>query len=555
MRIIFNDTDFDLPKNFGCVLTRYNVLLTGAGEQTNPITLPASPKNLKLVGYGDRIDGYSKPLTDMAVVVSDGMFNRTCNLGIHGVDRSAGISATIYLGTGDFYSKVGNTRLSWLQWPTLASPGYAGQPLLDRVAYLIERLATTYSYPSHALPYSVAPVVSTQKYTWQYDREIKLNKFERKELEGLLVLNGFEKYQTVLVLDQHSDDVKRFEGEFAQKMKVDSSIVDISTGYGMTPFLKLRYVVDFIFSAWGFGFDTLPMNAIIDSYEDDIVLLNNVADAIYAGRLYYKQLLPDVTVKEFLGEVERLFAGKFLVDENTKTVTFISYESALNALPDLDLTGYCVATPALGTPEFTKIKIVDKLDTAAADEATEDKVSALDFSLLKQALVVDVFTAPDRATFTADLGLEMIAIDGIVHLNSTIEVVGVEKKEEKPSVSSLIQLASIKDEWKVARFMTENSRGDVVRYRTTKPVFAESGMTDLAFLESRYAAYKIFMQQSNIPIEIEMDIPEMILERMNYHTPKILMGQKVMIESIESVMGGKELQKVKLRTLRVFENR
>ena len=52
---------------------------------------------------------------------------------------------------------------------------------------------------------------------------------------------------------------------------------------------------------------------------------NNVADAIYAGVLLYRQLLPDVSIKDFMQNIETYYAGKFVVDNINKVVSFIKY--------------------------------------------------------------------------------------------------------------------------------------------------------------------------------------------------------------------------------------
>ena len=52
-----------------------------------------------------------------------------------------------------------------------------------------------------------------------------------------------------------------------------------------------------------------------------------------------------------------------------------------------------------------------------------------------------------------------------------------------------------------------------------------------------------------------MNIPTPILESLKLHTPKLLNGQPVMIESIKYALGKKGTQTVTMRTLRPYADR
>ena len=56
MRLITERGQFDLPLNFSLTLERTNPLLSDQGDATIPATLPASSRNLAVLGHKERID-------------------------------------------------------------------------------------------------------------------------------------------------------------------------------------------------------------------------------------------------------------------------------------------------------------------------------------------------------------------------------------------------------------------------------------------------------------------------------------------------------------------
>lgn len=552
---------FDLPTELEIELTRYNVLLCDMGEQTAPITLPGSPHNLKLVGYSNRIDSLLKPLTDLTVLVSDGLFVRWCNMGIHTANEEEGISCTLYFGSGEFYSRIGNTRLNWLSWPIIKSPTFNTQSLGQRVQYLINYMKAEYDNPTQFAQFSVRPVATSQEFTWHVHRLKANNTYEWVNLTGLFVLNGFEKYSHPLDFEgSGQDQLETFEGESSKQMIVDVNTINISTGYGMTPFLKLHYMLEFIFEKFGYYVELRAAEELSEEF-DNIAVLNNVADAIYSGILNFKQLVPDVTVKEFIAEIEKTFAGKFVVNEVTKTAYLCLYSNVLNEYPDIDLTAYSVSKPKLGTPEFSSIKIQDKSISTSNSDETEEKSIAIEFDFVSEVVIEDSYTAPDLIDRSALLMLNMVKIDSITHLNSSVQVNG-ETTKETPATSKLVQLMTIRNKWENAGFRTDPNAPVSVRYKCSNRLFIDLDDHETSPLRSIdwfYTSYQNFKLNSNIPIEMEMNIPEEVLGKLNYSVPKLLHGQNVMIEKIVEKRGStntqSKTQNITFRTLRSFTSR
>ena len=147
MTINYNGENFDLAPNFSVTMLLTNPLISTRGEQTPAFTLPASDKNLRMTGYSNRIDNLYKPLTDIRVLVTDGMFCRWCNMSFNSIpNKRDGINVTLYLGTGEFYSLMSDKMLSSLPWPVIV---LKDDPRLSyKVDYLIDLLKAQYDNPT-----------------------------------------------------------------------------------------------------------------------------------------------------------------------------------------------------------------------------------------------------------------------------------------------------------------------------------------------------------------------------------------------------------------------
>lgn len=553
--------DFQLPAGFAAEYNLYNVLLCDAGEQTAPLTLPGIPENLELVGWSNRIDNEYKPFTDLKVLVSDGLMARWCNMGIHSATRKEGISCTLYFAIAEFYSRAGTRKLASLAWPTYMSPTYTSQTLTQRVQYLINLLKAQYSSPTDSAIFGVRPVATTKECTWKFSKHVRTGEvgtYVVENVKGLLILNGFEKWQSSI--DFKSEETKNltvFEGEFPQIQIENDVDIPLTLGYGMTPFLKLRYVLEFIFSSFGYTVDMSRVTDITDYYQHRIFLLNNVADAIYGGKLEVKQLVPDVTIKEFIAEIEKLFVGKFIIDEISRKATFYVYGYQLNeftAMADMDLTEYLVTEPELGATEFVTLKLINSRDSTTDTSDTGDNTSSITFDFLSTVKVADTYLGVNGSIYGyVNVNLDMLQIDGVTHRNSTVVVDG-KPLTEKAELSSMIQLMQVKtDNGSHNCAVTLFDKTSTLYYKTGIPLFQHAGYASpFKYIENRYWRYQQFLSKSNIPIEVDMRIPDHIIENLKLGSAKIISGQKVMIESIRYVKGSDLPQQVKFRTIRVY---
>jgi len=572
MRIISKDNiDFILPTGFAAELTKYNVLLSTAGEQTQPITLPPDPVNMKLIGYSNRLDAYYKPLSDLEVLVSDGLFHRWCNMGIHSANDEDGISCTLYFDSGSFYSLSEDKKLASLPWPVIKSPTYATQTLDQRVGYLVALIKSEFLTPTPTQIFNVTQVLTTQDYNF-----VKL----RAGLPGAttvvqpnkLVLNGYvfidpdpavlPAPSTITTLNKYYIRLYTGEvllGETRQDIKEGDITTTLPLGYGMTPFLKVKYMLSVIFS--GYTVDTSAITAVFPEFDLLESVVNNVADAIVAGVLNFSQLVPDTTVKEFISTLEERYAGKFVINNVSKVVTFVRYSTVTDA-PDMDITPYLCKKPKQGSADFSSLIVKYKSDKITVTDDNTDKQKTIEIDFMERKILSFERTfgsASQPDWYYPIFKLYLCDIGDIVHKNSSIVVNGITKTDSGKTITD-VQIITV-DRVTNSYFY----RYDVTPIVFYTAVINVSGIYPIGGtfegellhpdVKSFYTEYINFLQNSNIPISAEMDFPSVVIERMNLQKPKLLQGQPVMIESIKQTIGTNDTQTVEMRTLRIFNKR
>ncbi len=110
---------------------------------------------------------------------------------------------------------------------------------------------------------------------------------------------------------------------------VDGKFVNVvPKGFGIAPFLRVKYVLECIFGHQGYTLD-LQQRAV-QPIEQLVVLHNNV-DVIVNGYVQYKHLLPDCTVSDFVSTIEKMFCGKFVLSSKTGIVTFVYFNDYLDS--------------------------------------------------------------------------------------------------------------------------------------------------------------------------------------------------------------------------------
>lgn len=582
MRIICEKGEFELPVDFQVQYQLNNVAISDAGEQTAPLTLPGTPHNMSLIGHSWRPDSLVKPLEDLDVFVIDGWMIRPCNMGIHSASGTEGIECTLYLDSGSLYSRMGNTRLNWFGWPEVKCPDYDTVTHEERVRWLVGELKDEFFNSTCERDWCVVALRTTKDVTWVTPGG--------EEHATKLVLNDYAKYTK---LEHHTfppmdysdaDSPSELDGEkTGRTWRTDGADVKVGLGFGMTAFLRVRYMLDFLFGYYGYAFDHGEISSVIEDY-DLICVVNNVADAIYAGRLKYRQLVPDVTVKEFLSETQKIFGGVFVFDEPGRRVHFHTYEKLLTLAPDFDLTPYACGEALLEKPEFGRPEVTDRNATEEGTGQQDDSGEKIEVGLPRQTHAEDgwwyvsgipnVNPPTGDYRWTASFPRRLPEAEGVRLLNSELklpedgkeqETTAAEDKESKAG-ADITFLNARKRGYIDSTYLTgrDVETGKEVSYELRLHYDGTGGLyhyeyfpyeQDMKIARGMYKEYIAFKEKSNIPVSVRTVVPATTLCKLNLLTPKFLYGQPVLIERIETTSGlpGMEpVQTVYLRTLRKY---
>lgn len=583
MRIITSNGEFHMPEQTDMKFVLYNVLLNTTGEQSLPLTLPYDRHNLRLIGFSNRIDRRRKPLTSIDVMLMSGVYVHTCNMEINEIVHDESISVSLYMDSGSFYSKAENVQLNALPgWPTVKHPDYDNVTYSERVRYLVNLLKTEKSAPNPNANFSITQVMTETEFEWKVEKRDAQNKIIVQSEKRQLILNDYEHYKYEnMVLGELTSEVhlNTLEGEYEQTQVNNSVDIAIGKGYGMTPFLRLPYVLNIVFSHFGFTFNDTGIANRIPEFPK-VFLLNNVADAIYAGTLNYKQLLPDLSVKEFILKIEAAFAGKFVFNEKNKTASFLFYGDAISAWPDLDLTPYMTEPVRLSMPAFAQVSIADseaEKDAKAESSIVQEKIvyeapafieysglyySDNQFEGFKKDHPEDILE-PEYSWGKYYIGcvMNMPKIKTVRHLNSEVKVNGEVESEASTDEFKSVYLVSIDNSEDFVYSCTFKRYGVSTPmiafyktyYRTSGRMFSNNASNTIR-IQHLYEDYVEFRLNSNIPIHTKLRIPLAVLNNINLNTPKLIDGQKVMISKIETSFDTENIQTVELRTVRTYHD-
>lgn len=344
---------FNVVPEFKLELRNTSPIFNELGSKTISTSLPKTPHNIKLLGFSHRLDIRDKPKLKIPVIVSSGSYVRTGMLyesSAYNTEGTFGI--TIAFDEGIMYEAMSNILLTELSnLPVIEStPG--------GLYSMMNNLFTTNNQEDHLSVF----YVNFKKQTYKEENNGEKDAYWSEYVNGPKSLGVGEaalaKREITFVIE-------------------DNSPVEISVpeGYGITPFVRVWYLLELIFGHFGYQIESNP-------FKDDFQLkrlcvLNNTVDAIVTGTLDYKQLLPPVSINDFLNALYCRFGMKVSFDSNTNTVDLILIRDvfrtdnqmiplSLSALPDIDYT----------EPKQLKLSVAKNLDESDTETDTYEEFLA-----------------------------------------------------------------------------------------------------------------------------------------------------------------------------------
>ena len=559
MRIITAQGEFDLPAGFTTEVTTYNPAFNETGEQSLPMTLPPTYKNLKLAGFSDVIENYYKPVKELAVDVVSGVFMRPGNLVIHSANTDEGISCTVYFREGQFYSLIEEKNMQDVPLDVIEGIGATTE---DKVLWLVNYLKIEYTTQDSQV-FSVFPVQTQHSVTRKILLEDSLGDMQAVEETFNLVLNGYERKYNFNPANTAEKELmlSQLMGENAQVFIEQNTAVSIGKGYGMTAFVNVFYYLERMFAHFGYDFDDTEVRATFSRADWRIVMLNNVADAIYDGTLDFNQLIPDMSLKEFIRKISAYFGGYFTFSDIEKRATFHLYSNLFAYNPGEDLTHYTGSKPRITGVDFKWYELVNPSADNALTHANRSPIE-VNFPVETSYIMIQSHL-PDDPRTTYSFNLMLMSVNNIIHRNSVV-VKNSEVDEEKETNSSKnLILAGVK---KGALYRYVHYVPDVRYPNNQRLVYTlqyykgyagvyPDATSALDFLSTHYGEYIAFYKDSNLTVECLMRLPAAILHSLDMTKQYEINGTLYYIDKVVQNLSETAMQKITFRTVRPYADR
>ncbi len=327
MKISTEKGVLDLNSDFSIQIDNKSPIINDEASQSVPVTVPATHNNARITGFPFRPDLAGVPMGgDAACIVQDGFYKRTGQMHVVSASAKDGITINIGFDNAEAYAKWKNSYMQEL--PGLPVTEFES---VDSAISFIESLIAN---PGSSQDLAVFQVLVTSKVKDGTDYSEYLNKMESDE-------NGY-----FLVKDARTVDIL-----------IDDNPVSTSLpkGYGCTPFLYVGKVLEMLFGQLGY---TITSNPFRENPElARLVVLNNTADAIVTGTLYYKDLLPTISVEEFLDSLFVRFGMVYQLFNDNRTVRIELLRDIVNADPQIDLTEFKTQYPMMTFTDKKQVKI------------------------------------------------------------------------------------------------------------------------------------------------------------------------------------------------------
>lgn len=368
IRLVIGGENLDLPQNFSFKVDFYSPVFNNMGSQSNAVTVPATAHNLRVLGHPERIDNVRRVET-VDGQLCDGAYIRNVRFNILSSSKD-GIELSFGTDESLLYSSWNDLKMRDITGLPVYTP--EGETLAARVSSLVTYLNGVYKREHDDCDFRVFPV-ALEFEDRPDDPEIKLNDYgvmqphdpARKTILNDLVFSytdgGFiDGVAMHTVLKSDARDMTFGD---------DDEVVHVPAGYGVSPFLRVGRLLHLLFESFGYTLQDTVFDT--DPQLKNMVVLNNCMDAICAGYIDYKDLLPDCTVNDLLESLKARFGAVFFLDGSTHIARCRLLKDIFSQSCDSDLTSIHASVPALSLTKPQRLVL--KLDNNYAYTETGDE--------------------------------------------------------------------------------------------------------------------------------------------------------------------------------------
>lgn len=348
-----NGAVFDIPSDFTFEVNNTSPIFNDIGSKSIPVSLPRTNHNARLLGCAHRTDIVLKPTGELEVIVSEGSYMRDGMLYLNAASNTEdSYSVTIAFNEGIMYNKMKSIKLPYL--PNLATMLFESQ---DKMMEYLNHLLTYDDPLADAL--TIFPIRLKNQGTYKATSEIGTE----TEYIVATLLNEVDEHSTPKKLKVNTT-VKHAEGSVG----ID---ISVPVGYGISPFVRVWYVLDLIFAHFGYR---IGKNAFKTEFQlRRLVVLNNTIDAIVENQIKFSQLMPNVTIFEFFTSLFVRFGAKIFVDGSTNTVDIVLLRDILSSSPDSKLNVASLANIQYSDPKQLKLSCAKSLHKSSTSHDTYEE--------------------------------------------------------------------------------------------------------------------------------------------------------------------------------------
>ena len=369
---------YQLGESAKLEVERTNPFFNDYGESTTPLDIPASDHNRMILGYPDTF-GRREKMVATNVSIEDGEYFAQCRQIVLSAQHKGNISSSFYINDGSFYSKIQNIKLKSLFKDEMVE----GCSTLDDCISFCKSLVG-----GENEKYDIFPVLLTDDSGLDTGYNYKILNaygatclFPDAKVWQFQDSGGYKQVSAPSVEDfmlgakLHTMGASIFQGEKSRTEYVDEIPISLDKGYYISPFIRANYVLKRVFQHFGYE---LQDNFFTQTKPfDKMVLVNNVIDVMVNGHIRIEDLLPDVTVSEFLEVFRKKFLCEFVSDEGTHTANIIFLRDVVESKPVADLTRCMTEEPTLSYKTASDYKRIVLRAKQQADSDAEDSYDDL----------------------------------------------------------------------------------------------------------------------------------------------------------------------------------
>ena len=373
---------YQLGESAKLEVERTNPFFNDYGESTSPLDIPASDYNRMILGYPDTF-GLREKMVAANVSIEDGEYFAQCRQIILSAQHKGNISSSFYINDGSFYSKIQNVKLKSIFKDEMIPGCNTIDKCIDFCRSLIGGSNENYDiFPVLLTDDSGKDTGYNYKIlnAWGDIKQLKDAKYWRFKDAG-----GYEYVDAPWAWDfcLYNKSDAMFQGEASRTEYVNEIPVSLSRGYYISPFIRASYVLKRVFAYFGYE---LKENFFTRTEPfSKMVLVNNVIDVMVNGHIRIEDLLPDVSVSDFLSVFRKKFLCEFVSDEGTHTADIIFLREVVDSAPVADLTRQMTEEPTLSYKTASDYKRVVLRAKHQADSDAEDSYDDLKDMLAKNS--------------------------------------------------------------------------------------------------------------------------------------------------------------------------